>query len=562
MHLRILLALSLCITCFSDAQQPAAEPHTFTATDGRKLTATIVGKTDTTVTIRRAEDGQEFVLPLDRISAADQAFVKVWGTKPVPLVMADPALPESWVVPPKYQSAGGVTGPSGGARLMFATFEKASFPGQYTRDKRVGLIRSDGVVLCDPDKDESFPPFFLSKDSATSPRHIASYFRDHRVLPKLSGGKYGLVDVDGRQVVPPQWDEVGSFSEGLFDFRLAGKEGYANLTGQVVIQPQWAEASPFSGGYAIARSNKGGKPSVIDKTGKIISDAVWDEVRQLRMQHSIFGYGFFPEGVSISDYRPATLPSGLFWVSLKEKWGLYDIAKNVPVGEIQWDKPVSSAHLFRDGRAWVLRDGKFGMIDLTGKVVLEPTWEGEWKGEGKNKYHSTPQREGDCIKATKDGRTAWWRLDGTALPEGDTPWEFSGLFDRPKQQLKIASGKLIRLAQNINAQALKRMYVERGKAIMQADVKKALADLNGNPLGQAWWTSVSRSASPDYFLVSKYSEDKGGYGLIDATGKEVEPASWVVSLPLDDLQITNPSALPDGEIVAAFKGSAGAGTSD
>jgi hypothetical protein len=45
-------------------------------------------------------------------------------------------------------------------------------------------------------------------------------------------------------------------------------------------------------------------------------------------------------------------------------------------------------------------------------------------------------------------------------------------------------------------------------------------------------------------------------------GKEVEPASWVVSLPLDDLQITNPSALPDGEIVAAFKGSAGAGTSD
>ena len=83
MHLRIFLfALSLCITCLSHAQQPAAEPHTFTATDGRRLTATIVGKTDTSVTIRRAEDGQEFALPLDRISAADQAFVKAWGEKP------------------------------------------------------------------------------------------------------------------------------------------------------------------------------------------------------------------------------------------------------------------------------------------------------------------------------------------------------------------------------------------------------------------------------------------------------------------------------------------------
>ena len=98
MHLRILLlTLSLSITSLSHAQQPSAAPHTFTATDGRKLTATIVGKTDTVVTIRRAEDGQEFVLPLDRISAADQAFVKAWGTKAAatPAPLASPSKDEA-----------------------------------------------------------------------------------------------------------------------------------------------------------------------------------------------------------------------------------------------------------------------------------------------------------------------------------------------------------------------------------------------------------------------------------------------------------------------------------
>ncbi|MBL9113901.1 MAG: dienelactone hydrolase family protein [Verrucomicrobiaceae bacterium] len=57
----------------------AEEPRTFTAADGRTLKATIVSKTDTHVTIRRAEDGQDFLMPLEKLSAADQAFVRAWG---------------------------------------------------------------------------------------------------------------------------------------------------------------------------------------------------------------------------------------------------------------------------------------------------------------------------------------------------------------------------------------------------------------------------------------------------------------------------------------------------
>jgi len=769
-----ILLLTLCLATALHAQQPAAAPtpHTFTSADGRKLTATIMEKTDTAVTIKRADDGLEFILPLDRLSAADQAFVKAWGTQPAATtpqpasppkdeaqlalddarkfaasgeyakalerhewfhanarkispsmggvrlsfalsdwvdlgakyppaldslkkvrdagtkallsgdgtwdlfhdvrsinsklskagnagtvdtlqlfkqldasqpdlakrcfglvvedliatneaelfvkhagdlksflaqnverhvknaayhkergtdssyiggldrelkeltafmakiaeskgdtaladelrattsqvvaapITADPALPESWVVEPKYRSAREFARIPGTAGLMFATFEKES-KGGY-KNMRVGLICSDGLVLCDPDMDESVPPNFFEKNSSFGSEHVASYFRDHRVFPKLSGGKWGIVDVDGLQVVSPQWDWVGSFSEGLFDFTVAGKRGYANLKGEVVIQPHWAEVRPFSGGYAIVRASEGGKSSVIDRTGKIISDAVWDDVNDMRVSQPVQ----IPHHVSIFDYRPAELPPGLFWVALNEKWGLYDIVKTAPVGALQWDKATGNAHGFSQGRAWVMKEGKYGMIDLTGSVVLEPVWEGEKQG----KFHKPPTRVGNFIKAIKDGKTAWWRLDGSrALPDGSDVYEvnpYRGYF-----HLKIESGKLIRLEKNFRAW-------EQTRMVIKEDGKSKLADVEGKRLGEDTGSWIDATPAPDYFLLRKFRMGTQVSGLIDATGKEVEPASWVEDIPLDTLQIDSPESLPEGEIIAAFRGSSDTATPD
>ena len=538
------LLLTLCLTTALHAQQPAAAPHTFTSTDGRKLTATLIEKTSSTVTLRRAEDGKDFTLQLDRLSAADQAFVKAWGTKPVPLVMADPALPESWVVPPKYVSARpfgrlpGTTGP------RFSTFIEEHKDG-LRQDRRIGLIRSDGLVLCDPDKAESLPPDFIGSyiDGSYSDLETANYFHYHRVIPKLSGGKYGLVDVDGKEVVRPQWDRVGSFSEGLFPCSVGGNFGYANLKGEMVVPLQWTWAGKFSGGYAVVRASKGGKQSVIDKTGKIISDAVWDDVRQSEIEY----YSEKPYHVSVFDYRPAELPPGLFWVALNDKWSLYDMVRNASLGGLQWDKP--GGH-FQHGRAWVRKDGKFGMIDLTGKVVLEPLWEGAKASPNP----LAPQREGNFIKVVKDGKVTWRHLNGTkTLPVGevaDSVKPYRGYF-----QLKIESGQLIRVEKNFRAHEPNRMVIRRGGKSELV----GLAELDGHLLGEVQGEYIWATPSPDHFVVAAgaYADQYGlsaNYGLIDASGKKVEPL-WPVACtncPLDKLQVSNPESLPDGEIVAAF----------
>lgn len=50
--------------------------RTWTSTDGKKLQADFVSADETSVTIKRKKDGREFTLPLSKLSAKDQAFVK------------------------------------------------------------------------------------------------------------------------------------------------------------------------------------------------------------------------------------------------------------------------------------------------------------------------------------------------------------------------------------------------------------------------------------------------------------------------------------------------------
>jgi hypothetical protein len=212
------LLLTLCLTTALHAQQPAAAPHTFTSTDGRKLTATVIEKTATSVTLRRAEDGKDFILQLDRLSAADQAFVKAWGTKPA---VAAP-LP------------------------AFAEPKVTTFPS--------GLVKTwmlepqwDGVGL----------------------------FGDGLAPVKL-GGKWGYIDETGKMIIEPAWDEALSFADGLAPAQKDDKWGYIDKTGKVVVELTWDDAEVFFGGVAIVVKN--GKFGFIDATGKVISEAKWASV--------------------------------------------------------------------------------------------------------------------------------------------------------------------------------------------------------------------------------------------------------------------------------------------
>jgi hypothetical protein len=125
----------------------------------------------------------------------------------------------------------------------------------------------------------------------------------------LSVEHYGFVDLKGKIVIEPQWEDATDFHEGyaavnkkgkwgwvdkaglhidqqlskpvqfhggLALFERDGKTGFVDPTGKVVIEPQWELAWDFNEGLAAVKRN--GKWGWIDKSGKVVIEPRWEYV--------------------------------------------------------------------------------------------------------------------------------------------------------------------------------------------------------------------------------------------------------------------------------------------
>ena len=82
------------------------------------------------------------------------------------------------------------------------------------------------------------------------------------------GGKWGYINTNGQIVISCQFDRTVMFSEGLATVLIGDKCGYINTNGQMVIPYQFDNAYDFSEG--LAKVTISGKDYLIDKTGKIV----------------------------------------------------------------------------------------------------------------------------------------------------------------------------------------------------------------------------------------------------------------------------------------------------
>lgn len=89
------------------------------------------------------------------------------------------------------------------------------------------------------------------------------------------GDKYGLIDEKGNYVLPlTNFESLGSVHNGLANFRANDKYGFVNTAGKEIIKPQFDWVGEFSEGLCVVRNDNGkpgtGKHGYIDMTGKII----------------------------------------------------------------------------------------------------------------------------------------------------------------------------------------------------------------------------------------------------------------------------------------------------
>ena len=84
----------------------------------------------------------------------------------------------------------------------------------------------------------------------------------------LNGYKWGFMDKGGRWVISAEYDDANSFSEGLAAVKKNGKYGFINVKGENVIPFEYEDANSFSEGLAAVK--KDGKYGYINTQGQVI----------------------------------------------------------------------------------------------------------------------------------------------------------------------------------------------------------------------------------------------------------------------------------------------------
>lgn len=159
--------------------------------------------------------------------------------------------------------------------------------------------------------------------------------------------KYGYVATlemwpGQRFVIPPQFDDAWTFSEGLGGVRVGKRYGFINPKGAFAIPLRFDYVYPFVNGFAVVKLS--GKWGLINHSGK--------QVVPIRYN----GLGYFSEGV-----MPA---------KIGELWGFMDLNQKFMI-----PPRFDNASHFSEGVAPVATGKRWGFIDHKGQYVIPPQFE-------------------------------------------------------------------------------------------------------------------------------------------------------------------------------------------
>lgn len=90
-------------------------------------------------------------------------------------------------------------------------------------------------------------------------------------------GKRGAINMEGKELIKPEWDNLTGFGEDGIGFaRRNGLVGLIKTDGTIIVEPAYHRISDFKNGRAIV--TKGIFKGVIDSTGKILIEPKYEHL--------------------------------------------------------------------------------------------------------------------------------------------------------------------------------------------------------------------------------------------------------------------------------------------
>ena len=300
------------------------------------------------------------------------------------------------------------------------------------------------------------------------------------VLTYKENGKYGLINLEGKQITKPVYDEISSinYKEGTFLVKQNELEGIINMKGKVIIKCEYESVT--SDNYYSENGNK-------KQAGFIVSKKTEDGYR----------YGY-------ANYRGTIILNPIYTqlervTEIANEKGVYFIAfKNGQAGLLKNNKEILN-YEYEDIQYNVLgsifvtkRNGKYGAVNQEGTTVLYPEYDNVYTG-------------GMYLNALKDKDIFIFDLNGNKIETNEvskTKTENANYYitiDK-NNKYKVVDSKDNIIIDNDYTYI---EYLPGDYFIVERDSKSGIIDSNGKSVIELKYDSISRINETDILQMEK-----------------------------------------------------------
>lgn len=212
-------------------------------------------------------------------------------------------------------------------------------------------------------------------------------FKEGRAIVSLCCDENGIIDKHGNEIAPCRFFSIGAFRDGLALVKDGQRYGYINNNGEMVIPCQYYDARSFSEGLAFVLSDRQKKEfRLIDTAGNtVLFSNIYNDAH-------MFSEGLLPvrkdrkwgfidkdgvEKIPIKYDSAECFVDGIAKVRLFGIDGMIDKKSRSVVihNEVELHMHIDIVGQFKNGYALINHDGKYGLIDNRGSLVVDPHYD-------------------------------------------------------------------------------------------------------------------------------------------------------------------------------------------
>lgn len=354
-----------------------------------------------------------------------------------------------------------------------------------------------------------------------------------------SNKKRGYINIEQDTLIPFKYDDLSVFSQGLAPAKQNGKYGFIDRKGKVIIPFKYDNESHF---YKcnLAKAKLKDKYGFIDQSDNQVIPIQYEKVRSNKIDSLVCAmqngkWAFFScSGEQLTEFKYDKITESYYddrnYTYFKR--GLCRVERNGKIGYINQNfdevAPLGSyqvAEPFRNHLAIVAKNGKYGIIDTLGSLILPLKYD--------LIEHPTEYSNESDLFAIKKGKNIQL-LDNKANPITDFDikefeWDsYKGKESYQRYFVLINNSGMVGTVSDKGNKVIPFEFQEinpfNGKQVTYAkqNGKYGLIDYQGKIVLPFEYENIYSQKFFDYYIVS----NSGKFGMVDKEGKEIISSSY------------------------------------